>query len=143
MEFTILLERQDSSFLNNQIHFQDLQKSHYRTCNNSYRPWCNQCPIRGKILHLLFHVRFLSSPGLGLPPPTLQKPVLFCFFSCHADPWVSVLEGPFLGSLCELLALYGLQLILLGAWHPHPASLDPICLLGEGWGGPGGMGPDF
>lgn len=56
---------------------------------------------------------------------------------------MSVLGGPFLDSLCELLALYDLQLILLGVWQPHPASPDPVCPLGEGWGGPGGMGPDF
>lgn len=83
-------------------------------------------------------------PGLGLPPPTMEKPgFFFFFFFCHADPWVSVLGGPFLDSLCELLALYDLQLILLGVWQPHPASPDPVCPLGEGWGGPGGMGPDF
>ena len=92
--------------------------------------------------YIFFFMSVSSQVQLWDSHPLHRKNQAF-FFSCHADPWVSVLGGPFLGSFSELLALYDLQLILLGVWHPHPASSEPICPLGEGCGGPGGIDPNF
>lgn len=54
-------------------------------------------------LCLLFSMSVLQVPGLGLPPPILEKAVFF-FFPATLTLGGSVLGGPFL-ILCELLAL--------------------------------------